>query len=328
MYVKINSLTHTWVGDLDMYVESPSGQRLGLSDQTGNVNNSGDNFTNTVFADSGTAILPTTGAPYSALYKPWNQVFTVSSCTGNSTSLTTFSGLGGGSLNPNGTWSLKAYDRASTDTGRVVSWSIFFPYQTYTCTTVSNPVSLTFQAPPAVTSFSPSSGNSGTLVTVNGTGFSTATSVQLNGAAVSFTLLSSSQLTFTVPAGASSGVVTVVNPCGTGSSSSSFTFISQLSLQVTLLVEGLHSGSAGSMVPVASPSLADTVRIELHNTIAPYGLVQTFTGIPNLGGQMSLTLPGSLLGQSYYLVVRHRNSLETWSKLPVTLGNSTSYTFK
>ena len=328
MYVKINSLTHTWVGDLDMYVESPTGQRLGLSDQTGNANNSGDNFTNTVFADSGTAILPTTGAPYSALYKPWNQVFTVSSCTGNSTSLTTFSGLGGGSLNPNGTWSLKAYDRASTDTGRVVSWSIFFPYQTYTCTTVSNPVSLTFQAPPVVSSFSPSSGNSGTLVTVNGTGFSTATSVQLNGAAVSFTLLSSSQLTFTVPSTATSGVVSVVNSCGTGVSSSSFTFISQITLNITVLVEGFHSGSGGTMVPVLGPAFSDTVRIELRNNLPPYGLVQTFTGVPNLSGQMSLTLPGSLLGQAYYLVVRHRNSLETWSKLPVTLGNSTSYTFK
>lgn len=328
IYVKINSLTHTWVGDLDMYLESPAGQRLGLSDQTGNVNNSGDNFTNTVFADSGSAILPTTGAPYAGLYKPWNQVFTVSGCTGNSTSLTSFNSIGGGSVNPNGNWSLKAYDRFSADTGRVVSWTIFFPYQSFTCTSVSNPVTLTFNSAPTVSSFSPSSGPAGSLVTVNGAGFSTATAVLLNGNGVPFTVLGATQLTFTVPAGSSSGVISVVNPCGTGTSASSFTFISQLNLQVSLLIEGLHSGSGGSMVPVVGTALSDTVRIELRNAQSPYNFVQTLTGVPNLSGQVSFTLPGTMLGQSYYLVVRHRNALETWSKLPVTLGSTTNYSFK
>ncbi|MBK7963858.1 MAG: proprotein convertase P-domain-containing protein [Bacteroidetes bacterium] len=106
IYVQMN-LTHTYVGDLDIFLESPTGERLGLSDQTGNSNNGGDNFTNTVFADSGATILPTSGAPYSDLYKPWNTVFTVNSCA-LTTTHTSFASLGGGSLNPNGTWSLKS----------------------------------------------------------------------------------------------------------------------------------------------------------------------------------------------------------------------------
>ncbi|MCE2823483.1 MAG: proprotein convertase P-domain-containing protein, partial [Saprospiraceae bacterium] len=45
--VTIN-LTHTWAGDLEIYLQSPNGQRIALS--TGN-GGSGDNYTNTVFQD-------------------------------------------------------------------------------------------------------------------------------------------------------------------------------------------------------------------------------------------------------------------------------------
>jgi len=328
IYVKINNITHTWVGDLDIYLETPAGQRLGLSDQTGNVNNSGDNFTNTVFADSGTSIIPTSGAPYTGLYKPWNQIFTVSSCTGNSTNLTSFASIGSGSLNPNGIWSLKAYDRYNADTGRVVSWSLFFPYQTYSCASVSGPVSLSFLPAPTVTTYSPSSGNQGTLVTVNGSGFSTATGVLLNGSPVPFSIVSTTQLTFTVPAGASTGNITVINSCGNAVSPTAFSVTSQVSLQITLLVEGLHAGVNAQMVPVLGPAVSDTFRIELRSAVQPYGVVQTLTGVADLNGTLNLYLPGTFVGQSYYFVVKNRNTVETWSKVPVLLGPQTVYSFK
>jgi hypothetical protein len=43
------------------------------------VNNGSDNFTNTVFADSGAAQIPISGAQYSGLFKPWTTLFTVTS---------------------------------------------------------------------------------------------------------------------------------------------------------------------------------------------------------------------------------------------------------
>lgn len=330
IYVRINSLTHTWVGDLDMYVESPGGQRIGLSDQTGNSNNGGDNFTNTVFADSGSAILPTTGAPYSGLYKPWNQVFTVNGCTGNSTSLTGFGSVGGGSINPNGNWSLKAYDRFSTDTGRVVSWSIFFPYQTYSCTTVSNALSLNFNAAPTVTSFSPTSGPSGTTVTVNGTNFSSATSVTFNGvAASSFTVAGNTQLTAVVPAGATTGKVSVGNSCGSGLSVFNFSVINNLSLSLNLWVEGLYNqGAGGSLTSVLTGSQSDSLTIQLRSSSSPYPVLHAVSTVVSTGGQTTVQLPVSLFGTSCYIVVRHRNSLETWSKIPLVLSASNTYTFK
>ena len=120
IFIKIDSLVHTWDGDLVIFLQAPTGEILGLANLVGS---SGDNFINTVFADSGSARLPATGAPYSGLYKPWTAAFT--SCITSTDS--TFAGLGAGSINPNGTWTLRAYDHASADTGSIRRWSITFP---------------------------------------------------------------------------------------------------------------------------------------------------------------------------------------------------------
>ena len=133
--VKIN-ITHTAVGDLAIYLQSPSGEILGLSNRTGNNSNTGDNFTNTIFSDLGTGQLPTSGAPYTGTYKPWTSVFT--SCI--TSTKTTFTSLGSGSFNPNGNWKLFVYDRANSNTGSIISWSISLPSYSVTSTLVCDPV--------------------------------------------------------------------------------------------------------------------------------------------------------------------------------------------
>lgn len=325
IYIRINNLTHTWVGDLDIILEAPNGQRLGLSDQTGNSNNSGDNFVNTVFADSGSVRIPTSGAPYTALYKPWDAVFSVSGCTAiAATSLTTFAGIGGGMINPNGSWRLTVFDRATADTGSVNSWSVFMPGQTYTCTSVSNVLTVSLQAAPAITSLSPASGVPGNTILINGSNLSPVTSVSFNGISASFTILSSTQISTVVPAGAVTGPLSVAAPCG--SASSTFT-LSSATLNLSLFIEGLYSGS-GTMTGTLSPVYSDTVRVELRSASAPYAMVFNGAYVLNLSGQAAITLPGTLIGNSYYIVVKHRNSIETWSKLPVAILPVTTYSFK
>lgn len=325
MYVRMN-LTHTYVGDLDIFLESPSGQRLGLSDQTGNAGNGGDNFTNTVFADSGAAILPTTGAPYNGLYKPWNALFTVNSCA-LTTSLTSFAALGGGSLNPNGTWNLKVYDRAGTDTGRVVNWSIFFPGVSSTCTSVSNALTVNVIPPSALTSFSPTSGNVGSNIVISGANLSSITNVQFNGVNALFTLNNASQITATVPAGATTGLITLVGTCNTVNSATAFTVTGGVTLNLSVLVEGFYNGS-GNMRSVSSPGVSDTITVQLRQPTAPFLVAHSITTPLNLAGQVSLTIPPSLSGNTYYIVVKHRNSIETWSKFPVLMNPVVNYTFK
>lgn len=65
---------------------------------------------------------------------------------------------------------------------------------------------------PTVTSFSPTSGTEGTTVTITGTNFNTVMSenvVMFNGTAAAITEATSTTLTVTVPAGASTGKITV-----------------------------------------------------------------------------------------------------------------------
>jgi streptogramin lyase len=86
-------------------------------------------------------------------------------------------------------------------------------------------VTATTQAP-TITGFSPTSAAAGAGVTISGTNFAGATAVAFNGAAASYSVNSATQISATVPAGASSGPISVTTPGGTATSSSSFTVAS------------------------------------------------------------------------------------------------------
>ncbi|HEV8205324.1 MAG TPA: IPT/TIG domain-containing protein [Acidimicrobiia bacterium] len=78
-------------------------------------------------------------------------------------------------------------------------------------------------AKPTITSFSPMSGPVGTLVTINGTNFTGATAVKFAGTTAPFTVNSNTRIGATVPAGASTGRISVTTPGGTATSSKPFT---------------------------------------------------------------------------------------------------------
>jgi hypothetical protein len=81
-------------------------------------------------------------------------------------------------------------------------------------------------APPAALSFAPARGLPGELVIVTGTDLVGTTAVSFNGtAAPGFVLNSAFQLTVRVPAGATSGPISVTNPKGTATSAQSFTVL-------------------------------------------------------------------------------------------------------
>lgn len=77
---------------------------------------------------------------------------------------------------------------------------------------------------PSITSFTPSNGDVGTSVTIRGINFSGATAVKFNGVtATTFNVVSATQVTATVPTGASTGKVSVTSSNGTGTSAINFT---------------------------------------------------------------------------------------------------------
>jgi len=76
---------------------------------------------------------------------------------------------------------------------------------------------------PSITSFAPTSGNAGTVVTLTGVNFTGATSVKFGVmAATSFSVVSATSITATVNLG-TTGKITVITPAGTAISATSFT---------------------------------------------------------------------------------------------------------
>jgi hypothetical protein len=106
----------------------------------------------------------------------------------------------------------------------------------------------------------------------------------------------------------------------------------QLNLSQTF-IEGYRNGT--SMRPVllnsgisgATISQCDTVEVSLHASSSPFSRVFTQKVVLNVDGEASATFPASAIGNSYYLVVRGRNFIETWSASPIAFMSSTSYHF-
>ncbi len=104
-------------------------------------------------------------------------------------------------------------------------------------------------------------------------------------------------------------------------------------LLLSLYLEGLFRG--GSMAKAQNANgdeflgdVADKITVELHNAGAYSTIVYSATDIAlSTTGQASLSIPGRNYG-SYYVTVKHRNSLETTSAAPVSFANGTiEYSF-
>jgi hypothetical protein len=76
---------------------------------------------------------------------------------------------------------------------------------------------------------------------------------------------------------------------------------------------------------VSSPTVADTITVELRNP--DYSLAYSVSDTLSTTGQASITFPGSAVGNKYYVVIKHRNSIETWSSDSILIGSTTSYDF-
>ena len=102
--VTIDSLLHTFTGDLIITLIAPDGSKTDLS-----VNNGlgGDNYVSTVFTNSASSSITAGTAPFTGLFLP-QQAFT---------------NLSGGA---NGTWQLKVRDVSVNDVGSLIKWSLSF----------------------------------------------------------------------------------------------------------------------------------------------------------------------------------------------------------
>jgi uncharacterized repeat protein (TIGR02543 family) len=108
-------------------------------------------------------------------------------------------------------------------------------------------------AAPTISSFTPTTGLVGATVTINGNNFSDATGVVFNGTAANFTVNSNTQITATVPAGATTGKISVTKGSGAGLSVEVFNVI-----RYNLTINKIGLGSV-SLNPAAGPYDAGTM---------------------------------------------------------------------
>ena len=83
---------------------------------------------------------------------------------------------------------------------------------------------------PTITGFTPASGVVGASVTINGTNFISPSAVRFNGVNATFTVNSTTQIVATVPTGATTGPITVIQPSGTATSAGNFTVTAQFTV--------------------------------------------------------------------------------------------------
>jgi len=143
----------------------------------------------------------------------------------------------------------------------------------------------------------------------------------------------------TVLVGSSPGIALVTPSNGWGNGPAQYLILSPVtclekSLNLTFFLESLYNGSNrmreanGEAGPQFGEGIADEISVELHNA-ADYGTIEhTFNNVQlDIYGNTSITVPTNLTGE-YYITIKHRNSIETVSNIPVSFAGSTiTYAF-
>lgn len=200
------------------------------------------------------------------------------------------------------------------------------------CTRSASNIITAVQAP-SITGFAPTTGPVGTDVGISGLNLEEVTSVLFNNtSSIQVNVINGNSIHAIVPVGATTGSIKVnsLNGCFTSTVDPYAVGISAPSCNLSLkvFIQGFYYGGE-SMAAVPDPlnaaATTDTITVALHSSLAPYDFVVSRTGILSTTGNATISFPGVYSNSSYYVVVKHRNSIETWSRLPVFLPIGGSY---
>jgi hypothetical protein len=149
---------------------------------------------------------------------------------------------------------------------------------------------------PTITSFTPTTGPIGTIVTITGTNFTGATALTFGGtSATTFTVGSSTQVTATVPTGATTGKICVTTPSGHGCSSQSFTVNTTAAPTITSFTP--TSGPVGTSVTITGTNFTGATSVTFNNVTATFvvnSATQITATVPSTAttGRIRVTTPG------------------------------------
>ena len=109
-------------------------------------------------------------------------------------------------------------------------------------------------------------------------------------------------------------------------------------LNLKLFLEGAYRGNSTMEATLYNlelsndPTATDNISVNLwdpvHTDINTYPEPDhTSTALLHTDGTATLQFPATVREHSFYIAVKHRNSIETWSKLPVLFTTNTIYDF-
>jgi hypothetical protein len=254
--VTLTGASHTWPGDIDVLLVGPFGQSVVLLADTGSATDIVS--VNLTFDDA--ALTTATTPIVSGTFRPTN----IGSFSGTPPSpvgpygsaLSVFNGTV-----PIGTWNLFVFDDvAVVDSGSLAGgWSLDI--------TTNGPV---------ISSFTPTTGPAGTQVVITGSNLTDTTSVEFGGIAASVvTVNSATQITATVPSGASSGPITVTTANGQASSATAY----QVSPAPTITSFAPVQGKVGRSVVITGTEFTGTTAFLFGGTPAAVFAVDSATQI-------------------------------------------------
>ncbi|MFJ1831876.1 IPT/TIG domain-containing protein [Streptomyces sp. NPDC088178] len=159
----------------------------------------------------------------------------------------------------------------------------------------SNPLPFFYVGAPFKSGLSVSSGPTagGNTIVISGTGLSTATSVSFGANSATPTVLSDSQISVVVPAGAAAGSVGVsVTTAGGTNNGLSYTYIDAPTITAITPTSGPTSG--GTAVTITGTNLTSTSQVTFGGALAPFSVINatTVTAVtpPGAVGAVDVTL--------------------------------------
>jgi len=193
--------------------------------------------------------------------------------------------------------------------------------------TGASPTSFVVLGLPSITGFTPASGPAGTSVTINGTSLTGASAVRFNGTAAVFTLVSDTTIQATVPAGATSGPVSVTTPEGTATSAASFTPIDSPAIDSFTPA----SGPVGANVTVTGTSFAGATAVRFNGTAAAFTVtsptaIQATVPAGATTGAVSVTTPGGTATSAASFTVINPPAIASFAPAAGPVGTNVTVT--
>jgi hypothetical protein len=101
-----------------------------------------------------------------------------------------------------------------------------------------------------------------------------------------------------------------------------------LTLQLKLFIEGYYIGNnqmTSAIDPFNMSVTCDTILVELRESAYPYNVQFFRRGTIDIYGIGNFNFPLSIHGNSFFIVIKHRNAIQTWSASPVLFTNNFIY---